>query len=394
VSADLGDWLRGFVAEPAFVARYPYYACVLGRLDPVIDPSVPVMGVSMHEARFYLHINAEYFQRHPEFLRGVLLHEVHHIALGHLSHAKFTAPAHPDLMEIAKEISANEHIEEPLPPAITLRDYERFGLAAGQSTLDRYERLVALRNEGKLPPRLEPRFLDSHLPQPDDPGAPARARALLSDAVDEAEARDPQLQERQARVCGRKPGQLLEALDQLGSPELPIDWRAAVRMFTARVRAPAHTYARPSRRFPSRTGEIPGRIWAPRNELRPRVVVAIDTSASMSAHDLTQVARQLTPLSEHAQLTIAEVDTELQRVYPFDGKLEMVMGRGGTDLRPALARAFLERQRARGLIYFTDGQGPFPESAPGLPVLWVLTGDEPFECPWGQRTRFTRESRA
>lgn len=390
MSDALGEWLRGFVAEPAFVQKYPYYASVLGRLDPVADPSVAVMAVSMNEARFYLHINVDYFQKHPEFLRGVLLHEVHHIVLGHLSNPKFEDPTHPDLMEIAKEISANEYIDEPLPEAITLRDYERFGLSSGQSTLERYERLVSLRQDAKPLPKIDPRFVDTHLPQPRDAGASERARALLSNAIHDAESNDPTLQERPARVCGRRLEQLLEALSPSAGVEVAIDWKNAVRMFLARIRAPVHSYSRPSRRFPERTGEIPGRIWRSRVEERPRLLVVIDTSASMTRHDLNEAARQLVPLSVHARLTIAEADNEIHRVYPFDGELSTVMGRGGTDLRPALETAFLAAQQVRGVIYFTDGVGQLPERAPVVPVLWVLTGPEHFDCAWGQCVRFGR----
>ena len=39
-----------------------------------------------------------------------------------------------------------------------------------------------------------------------------------------------------------------------------------------------------------------------------------------------------------------------------------------------------------GVVYFTDGQGPFPQHPPRVPTLWVLTQDElPFACPWGAR---------
>jgi predicted metal-dependent peptidase len=45
------------------------------------------------------------------------------------------------------------------------------------------------------------------------------------------------------------------------------------------------------------------------------------------------------------------------------------------------------------VIYFTDGEGPFPETPPRVPVLWVLTRPSEFACPWGQRARFRRRRR-
>src|SRR6185369_8706862 len=100
---------------------YPYYAAILGKMHPVADPSVKRMAVSLHGARFFLHVNVESFVAEPQYLRGVLLHEVHHVALGHLAHPKFAGAAEPDLMDLALEMSANEFIEEPLPNPIVWR---------------------------------------------------------------------------------------------------------------------------------------------------------------------------------------------------------------------------------------------------------------------------------
>jgi len=63
------------------------------------------------------------------------------------------------------------------------------------------------------------------------------------------------------------------------------------------------------------------------------------------------------------------------------------MGRGGTDLRPPFDPALLQREGIDAIVYFTDGEGPFSESAPGIATLWVLTSAVNFACPWGERAR-------
>ncbi|HND54226.1 MAG TPA: hypothetical protein PLV92_17570, partial [Pirellulaceae bacterium] len=150
------DWLDEFLRQSGFARQLPYYAAVLARLDPIDDPGVEVMGVSAFGRRFYLHVNIDYFTRPLEnarFLSGVLQHEVHHIVLGHLSLPKFQQPAHPDLMELAMEMSANEHIIAPLPgKPIRWNDYAAFGICGGQSTLERYELLVQQRLNGEEVP--------------------------------------------------------------------------------------------------------------------------------------------------------------------------------------------------------------------------------------------------
>lgn len=400
---DLRAWLDAFVHEQHFLARYPYYAHLLASVRPVLDPSVPAMGVSLHAApgagpRYYLHVNIDALLREPQYLRGILLHEVHHIALGHLAQPKFLDPAHKDLMQIAQETSANEHIVEPLPDPVLWQHYEKFGLRAGQSTLERYRLLCDARAEGREPkPQRAGRQLDEHtwLDGPAPPGGIRETRELIQQAREQGRAdaerarQAPKEQAQRAqRIAGHTPDQLLA---QLGGThdvrQAELDWRAALRMFGARMRAPAHTWSRPARRFPARIGVVPGRSYQHRPVLRPSLMVAIDTSLSMSERELTEVALQLEPLSELAQLWVVECDAAIARSYPFQGRLDHVQGRGGTDLRPAFAPEVLRTHRAEGVIYFTDGDGPYPAQPPGVPVLWMLTKPSDFTCPWGTRAR-------
>ncbi|HEX6241242.1 MAG TPA: VWA-like domain-containing protein [Polyangiales bacterium] len=396
---DLRGWLRAYAEEQSFLDRYPYYAHVLAALAPVADPSVPLMGVSLHGelgrgGRYYLHVNLDELARAPRFLRGLLLHEVHHIVLGHLAHPRFFGVDQPQLMQIAQETSANEFIEEPLPEPILWQHFERFGLRAGQSTLERYQLLCKAKAEGAEPkPQRDTRFVDEHRwsEQQHPPGVGlSETRQILRDAMDQAAQRGEEEAAKIARtrIAGKTPEQLLLSLG--GTREAPrvfLDWREALRLFVAHARAPMHTWSRPSRRFPSRVGQVPGRSYQHRTVLRPSLVIAIDTSLSMSEDELAEVARQLRPLSELARLTIVECDVQVVRSYPFRGQIERVEGRGGTDLRPVFQPQLLRSFGADGVVYFTDGEGPYPETGPALPVLWVLTKPGEFGCPWGQRAQ-------
>jgi predicted metal-dependent peptidase len=413
--SEIGAWLDAFRSAPDFLDRYPFYASILGRMDPVADPSVKRMAVSLHGGRFYLHINVDAFMTEPQHLIGVLLHEVHHVVLGHLSHPKFASAREPELMDLAIEMSANEYIEEPLPDPITFQHYSALGLRAGQSTIERYHRLVEAMQGGKLgkdgaspqpspsPDRRAPgggERADDHryLRRPErDPGAIEQTRQLIARAMEESESIRPGSGEEvpSRLVAGRSPASLLEELTgALGAPAAFLEWKTALRMFVARARAPVHTYARPNRRFPGRVGEVPGRTYSPRVIVRPSLLVAIDTSMSVTQAELFEVARQLARLSEHAQITVAECDAEIARVYPFTGLLTDVKGRGGTDLRPVFEDAFLRSRRVDGVIYFTDGDGPTRETAPDLPVLWVLTKPTEFACAWGERAWLSPSSEA
>jgi predicted metal-dependent peptidase len=410
------DWFTGFVNGAEFVEKYPYYAAILAKLSPVADPSVKRMAVSLHDGRFFLHVNVDSFLSEPQYLRGILLHEVHHVVLGHLTHPKFAEPAEPELMDIAVVISANEHVEEPLPNPITWRGYSAFGIRPGQSTVERYEILTEhVRKTGARP---RPRPSDGGEPATspvDDhrylraptraPGGVAQTAMMLERALSDAPPLPTKEQDKRIRsdddiprrftVAGRLPGRLLEELQGTTlPPEHFIDWPAALTMFVARARSPVHTWSRPNRRFPERVFAVPGRTWAPRRLSEPRLLVAIDTSLSMTRVELEEIARQLVRLGENAHVTIAECDVEVTRVYPFAGTLDTVTGRGGTDLRPVFSPDRLKALDVDGVVYFTDGDGPFPTEPAIVPTLWVLTKPAEFRCPWGERARLTRRRRA
>jgi predicted metal-dependent peptidase len=395
--------LLELIEQTELVDRYPFYAAVLSQMKPLDDPSVDVMAVSAVGRDLRLHVNVDYFVAHPEHLHGVLLHEVHHVVLGHVSEAKFHEVAYPDLMRLTMEMSANEHIKEALPESIvTWRDFEQFGVRAGQSTMERYRRLADLRNEGTivgLPTRLLGGGPDAGgrcvrgWPEPDSAGGQAsKARSALSGVVSRVLREAARKTIRTGGlVYGTTPGNLIEKLGATeGPPRVPFDWRQALKNLVARKRGPRHTYQRPSRRFPARVGEIPGRRWLPDETDRPRILVAIDTSSSMATNELEEVGRQLRALAGLANIKVAECDTEVKRVYRFGGTLESVAGRGGTDLRPVFKEDFLAEHRPTALVYFTDGWGPYPEESPGVETLWVLTGSGPvsrtsFACPWGRK---------
>ena len=63
--SELEEWLDAFLRDPAFLEAYPYYAAILAKLTPVADPSVKRMAVSLHDGRFYLHVNVDSFMAEP-----------------------------------------------------------------------------------------------------------------------------------------------------------------------------------------------------------------------------------------------------------------------------------------------------------------------------------------
>ena len=134
-------------------------------------------------------------------------------------------------------------------------------------------------------------------------------------------------------------------------------------------------------------------------------VIAIDTSGSTSG-ELVQkfvqktynVLKSTESFFSKINLHILQCDTDIQEDVKitsqeeFDAYLKTmtIKGLGGTDFRPVFAyvdelRRRREFQHLKGLIYFTDGYGTFPEKKPDYDAAFVFVEDEynsPNVPPW------------
>src|SRR5262249_23506338 len=143
------------LAESRFLARYPQYASVLAQFEPLGTSEVPMMAVALHrplDAKpiIRLYVNVDYFLEYPQHFPGILLHEIHHVVFRHVGDEQFHCVAHPEVMEIAMELAANEGIQEILPQPIRWEDFQGFGIKARQSTMDRYRLLCDAQRGGRL----------------------------------------------------------------------------------------------------------------------------------------------------------------------------------------------------------------------------------------------------
>jgi predicted metal-dependent peptidase len=174
-----------------------------------------------------------------------------------------------------------------------------------------------------------------------------------------------------------------EVLQSLDAPRL--DWRARLTLFLRRSYAQDFAWIPPNRRYLSRGFLLPGSRGRSFGDL----VLAVDTSGSI---DPAVAERFLTEVRTIGQLVgtsgrpiLIQADDAVRDVRVLEPGLPVplaIRGRGGTDFRPVFE--YLQRATAvtpSGLIYLTDGNGPFPDAAPPFPVLWVMPVSA--AVPWG-----------
>ena len=128
------------------------------------------------------------------------------------------------------------------------------------------------------------------------------------------------------------------------------------------------------RRQSKRYGTYPG-IRVSRFQ---RLAVAVDTSGSISDHDLSDFFSEIHGIwRQGAEITVVECDAAVQRTYPYTGILpKRVAGRGGTAFDPVFEWLNSNRMRRYdGCIYLTDGYARAPSIKPNCKMLWVVTSD-------------------
>ncbi len=217
--------------------------------------------------------------------------------------------------------------------------------------------------------------IDLHLPDRLGEGDRREIAQRIRAAVQHAEDR--------GRI-GDVPGAAELRLDGSAAPRVP--WRRLLRRYAgSAVGRDDLARHRPDRRFLELDVAVPGR-WS---EGLGRLVVALDTSASMPPALLASIGAELRALARQAEEVLLVVaDAEVQQVVTeLDLERFLAHGRlrggGGTDHRPVFALL-----RERGVVPdlfvgITDLCSRFPDRPPGFPVLWLAPEDRA-AAPWGR----------
>ncbi len=156
-----------------------------------------------------------------------------------------------------------------------------------------------------------------------------------------------------------------------------ISWEKILKKYVGTISADYRkTRMRLNRRQPERF-DLSGKM----NEKMVKIVVAIDTSGSMSDDTISRVFNEIFAIlsKKKYELTIIECDAVIQKVYRARNRAEVqksVKGRGGTRFSPVIEYINKDRYfRDALLIYFTDGGGegeiPKPRTYRNM---WVIMG--------------------
>jgi predicted metal-dependent peptidase len=336
----------------------------------------------------------------PDFLRslpsdqqdGLLLHEVLHAALLHPLRVGTREPA---LWNIAADLVVNGMILRErgcgLPPG-ALRDEA----LAHLSVEEVYE---LLQRDGKNRHHLP--HLDLLTVKGNENEQQASERVLGSNPWGDRPTKELTSYWRQAiqqamtiasdRNAGKVPREIDRELAAAIDPQL--DWRAYLWRYLVQTPSDFQGF---DRRFVGR-----GLYLEALEGESLRVYVAVDTSRSVGYADLQLLIDEVKGILgayPHIECHLYYVDTQVYGPYVLhtNSPLSMPQGGGGTSFIPFFDRvlASWDRQTPALCIYLTDGYGEFPDPAPALPTLWVVTpgGLDLARFPFGESVRLLGSS--
>lgn len=310
-----------------------------------------------------IYLNTEYCSGlTPSQLSGLLLHEILHCALEHVSRRGTRELL---LWNVAADIVVNGMIRGACSFELPQGSVENPSLAS-LSAEEIYARLCQTGQaaECKLPDLLSAASWSGGALE-------VNRRSELAAHWRMARNNAMTVARKHGQQFGNIGGKEWRELQLLAAPE--VDWRTLLWEYLARTPT---DYSGFDRRFVGQglyletlEGESLD-LW-----------VAVDTSGSISGQELKEFLSEVAGILDaypriRGKLYFADTD-----LYgPFDVSADQPMpaakGGGGTSFRPFFTEIQKEQERASGepiAVYFTDGYGEFPTTTPEAEVLWVVT---------------------
>ena len=162
-----------------------------------------------------------------------------------------------------------------------------------------------------------------------------------------------------------------------------VDWRELLYGYIASYAKSTYSFIPPNMKYLYRGIYLPSLS----SDLL-RIVVAIDTSGSVDEALLSEFLGEINSIMQsypNYEIDVITADAKVQshKVFlPGESLDYEVSGGGGTDFRPVFVYIDNYINYPTLLLYFTDGQGTFPEQEASYDVMWIMP--EEIEVPFGE----------
>lgn len=212
-------------------------------------------------------------------------------------------------------------------------------------------------------------------------------RSRMLNAAKSVSVRDP------GNNRGLVPAFMKRVLEELKKPQ--IDWRTLLNNFI-QEEVCDYSFSPPDRRFGDSPFFLPD--FSEKDDTVKNILFMIDTSGSMSDEMITEAYSQVKGAVDQfgGRLSgwLGFFDAVVVEPVPFVDEDEFSairpVGGGGTsfDVIFQYVQEKMQRDPPESIIILTDGCAPFPdrEAAMDIPVLWIINNDY-VNPPWGITAR-------
>lgn len=365
--------------------KYPFYGLFLLNLNKIFSNSIDfVAGVRRNGINVQLVINPEKWDElNDDQQLCVLLHECMHICFGHIfdNFNSFNKFGH-EIANISMDLEVNGFLDKNTVLSGNWFHPSLFNWNTQMGTKWYYEQLINNYNQKAKGNQdsndsntstsidlSDDDLIDSHDNWKDFQDISEAEKELIKNQVDYTLK---QTAEQVTKSQGRIPGELQEKINQLFEKKPPIfNWKRYFRRLlgTQIDITLKKTYKKESIRFPDSSGI--------KHRKKTSILVAIDTSGSVSAKDLADFFAEIYHIwKAGANVKVIEADYNIQREYLYNGKCpELVHGRGGTSFDEPIQYYNDNYKDYTTLVYFTDGCASINKKPNNNNMIWILTSD-------------------
>ena len=413
-----------------FILQEPYYGILLSAMDRFPTNKIPTMGVCRSGNVFRLAYNPNFIaNKDLNTMMAYLKHEVLHVAFNHfaLFDTEASCQAEHDLRNLAEDFEVNGYIDFSGADSKGLYFPNMMGWDDKLGTMEYYKRLLQKnqqqqqQQQAKNPPmpcnggkggqpqsnqqsqsgggedesdeqsQTQPQ---GGTPQNKNSGQPdMQLSQQMEDACNQSfddhsmwpndmtaeemenlnQVIDDMLvfaAEEVEKGRGTIPAELVGKITDIRNRKKPkpvTDWKKYFRRYIGNEFSDIikKSRKRESKRFPDAAGN--------RHKRKSHILVAIDTSGSVSMPEYREFFGQLRTMRKDVSFHVVECNAKIQFEYDFNGTIrEELHGGGGTDFNPPVQMYLENRRKFEGLVYFTDGGAPIPNNTP-KETLWVVS---------------------
>lgn len=366
----------------------PFFSSLAMRLEYKEDNTIDTMCTNGTEIRW----SPDFVHCLPDMeITAVICHEVLHCAGGHLWRRDGRDPRKwNEACDYVVNEQILQHIAQSSSPVMRLPqgalinpDYN------GKSAEEIYAILPPPQENPNSPPPPNPcgEFTDPPEEKNNDDDKKGKDSATPSKTASAAEwkiAITQAIHAQKSSGQGSVPSDLERAIREFVTPSIP--WQEHLREFTNQITRDDYSWTVPNSRYAHTGFTLP----TLRSEAIGDIFIAIDTSGSVDDKLLALFLSETQSLLDSAKpssITIVSCDTTIHNVRTYHQGEDLISytpkGGGGTNFCPVFNYIENHQLEPLALIYFTDGWGTFPPTAPHYPTLWLNWGDGQ-TYPFGQ----------